>query len=199
MHNGGNFAYDPSIYGLSLAYWVQVVGTGAATTGSGVSTKIRLNADRIASMVCYRYADVEFSVNVPVAPTAADTRFIGLGLPSGGNRGRIGFSFGTDGILLAVVYDNQGALLASKAITWDATWSAAETRFRIVWYKGGVRFFIQLGSLTTAPVCVFKTQFGGSNDNVIVPSLPLVLDINNANSDNMDVGVIVLKDISSWN
>lgn len=190
-HRDGNFTYDPSIYGLSLSYWVQVVGSGAATTGSGVSTKIRLNADRIASMVCYRFVDASFFINVPVAPTAGDVRRWGFSIPGGGNRGRVGFDI-TDTDFKAVVYDNDGTLLASETLTWDASYTATETKFRLAWYRGGVEFYI--GTTRVA-----KLRMAGNAANTTVPTLPCPIDINNANSDNMDVGVIILKDISSWN
>jgi len=190
-HNNGNFTYDPAIYGLSLAYWVQVTGTGATTTGTGITTKVRLNADRIASMVCYRYADASFYVNVPVAPTASDVRSWGFRIPGGDNYGRVGFDI-TDTDFKCVVYDNNGTLLDSETIAWDAAWTATETKYRIVWYKGGVEFYI--GTTRVA-----KLQMAGLAANTAVPSLPMPIDINNANADNMDIGVIILKDISSWN
>lgn len=201
-HNNGNFAYDPAVYGYSAAFWAQVAGAGtAASTGSGITKKIRLNAARIASLVCFRYVSASFWINVPVAPTAGDVRSWGFRIPSLSNLGRVGFDT-TDTAFKCVVYDNDGTLLASKTITWDAAWTATETKYKIVWFKNGVRFFI--GS-----TCVFKTEFGGSGATkpayptatpvASTPSLPVMLDINNANADNMDVGVITLKDISAWN
>lgn len=190
VHSNGNFVYDPSIFGYDTTFFADITGAGG-TTGTGVSKKIRLNADRIASKVSFRFLDLEMNVNIPAAPTSGDVRSWGLLIPGGGNRARAEFDI-TGALFKTLLYDNNGVLIGTKTITWDATWSAAEVKYEIVIYRGGVKFFI-------AGDCVARFEMADFEANALPPDLSQAIHFNNANADNMDIGCIILRNISSWN
>lgn len=190
VHSNGNFVYDPSIFGYDTTFFADIAGAGG-TTGTGTSKKIRLNADRIASKVSFRFLDIEMYVKVPVAPTAADVRSWGLSIPGLGNAARAEFDI-TDDVFSVVLYDNNGVLAASKIIDWNTDWSNAEVKYGIVMYRAGVKFFID-------GVCVAKFEMKDFEVNTTVPDLAQAIHFNNANADNMDIGCIILRNISSWN
>jgi len=190
VHRGGNFVYDPAIYGYDTTYWATMAGTPAAS-GSALAQKILLNADGMSSKVFYRFVDLTMFLNIPAVPTTSDSRQFGLQIPGLGNRGRVAFDI-TGTAFTTKIYDNVGTLVKSTAQTFDATWAAAEIPYGIRIGRDGIKFFVN-------DVCIYRYSVAGRDANPVVTDLAQSIYINNANADAMYVGAVVLRNISSWN
>ena len=185
--------FDPNI--LDTAANIFVATTGAvATTGTAPNKKWRVNADSIFTYdTYYPVIDVEFVINVPTAPATGDSKSWGLRSPAAGNRGRVGFDI-TDDVFSAVVYDDHGNSELSAAITWVAAWSNAEVRYRIIHDGRTIRFFTAVASATAyTEQARYPSTANGQASNVDMPLLPMPLHMQNDDTDNMDVDLVVVR------
>jgi len=180
-----NFTYDAQIAQYDTTFWRAVTGTPTFSTPN-----MRMSSARVGSYSQYRYGDVEFTLTVPVAPTAGQSKRWGFSCPNLGNRGRIEFDI-TGAVFSVVAYANNGTtVLINQTITWDAAWTATAVRYRILWGREGIQFFIN-------DVKVAFAQIKGNATNPVVPNLPMALHMNNGNADNLDMAAIIAKDIQA--
>jgi len=179
------YIYDVVIKQFDTNFFKQISGTTTVA-----SNKLRFTSASAASYLLHEYCQrATFKINVPVKPTAGDSRRWGFYSPAASaTQGGIFFDI-TGDVFSVVVIDDAGTS-TSKTLTWtDATFSAHDILFEIEWEPSIVRVYVN-GSIvaTFAP-----TQ---SADNVTVsniPSLPLPIYINNGNADNMDVSYFLVR------
>ena len=166
--------YDPIVRGFDTSFWKEI-----AVTVSAASNKIRLtNGGEIASYPQFLFGTFEFAVNVPVAPTAGHARKIGLLLPSSPTKGSIYFEI--DGTTFkAVSYDEDGTV---QSTTLTFAGAATEKVFKIEWERDFIVF-----SHDGVAVATHKTRIG----KIILP-----LYFDNSVNDNMDLGLLAIKDTS---
>jgi len=171
------YIYDPALKGLDTSFWKTISGT-PAITGSGASSKIRLNAAEMATFLQHEYADIDFLVNVPVKPTAGDSRHWGFRIIGSTNPGAAYFDI-TGAVFTAKSVDSYGNA-QTTTLTWsDPLYTATETNFRINWDKDTIFFYIN-GSIVATHV-------------TNIPYTALPIDIKNGNSDNMDIGIVNVR------
>lgn len=180
------YVYDVAIKGLDANFWANVTGTPTVSSG-----KIRLNAAKMASYMLHEFADVEFLLTIPAAPTAGDVRQFGLKASSATTMGACYFDIaGT--VFTAKVFDNQGNS-KSVTITWNAAWTNAATLFRIVWEADRIQFWT---GIVTAGIAAYtlNATIASPQDLGSVPyDIALPVLINNANADNMDLTYLAVR------
>lgn len=163
-----NTYYDPQRQGYDTALFKTLTGTPAVS-----SNKLRLNAAGILHYADITKGDITFAVNIPVEPTAGDSRQIGL---KALNQDVYIYLDITDAVASLTVKSNEGT--TSTAFDWDDTnWSATEIEYRIKWEAGRAELWVNGNKMVTIA-------------NANVPSTPMSLYVNNGNSDNMDIGYI---------
>lgn len=182
-----SYVIDPQVYGLDPSIWKTVSGTPTVT-----SNKYRLNVAEIITYAQYKYGEFEFNLTVPVAPTAADSRTIGLLSKSLGNRTRISFVFNTSGELRAQIYGRKGDLLFNELIPWDTDWTNTAILFRIGWQRNAVKFTISTPTATE----LYSTTYNAGVESLFGS---LNIDISNANADNLDVASVSISNASVAN
>lgn len=166
------FIYDVIIKQFDTAFWKQTTGT---TTVS--SNKLRNNAAALASYMQLIYADIEFMINMPAAPTAGDARHWGLRSPATDALGAAYFKI-AGAVFTAETTDEFGNT-KSTTLTWSAGYTTTDTKFRIRVGKEEVTFYI--------------------NDVVVathtsaVPHIALPIRISNTNADNMDMAYLDVR------
>jgi len=169
------FKYDPSVEGYTSGnVFYTVSGTPAISSGN-----LRLNADTVQSDIAMTYGTLEIVSSIPVVPTSGDAREWGLKSGNLGNKGRLVFNT-TDDVFAIKFYDENGTLKVSQPITWDASWTATQTRWTIERYQRTVRFYVN-------SVQVYMMT-GISFENFA--KYPLPVYISNTNADNMDVSYV---------
>lgn len=166
------WSFDPQVGGYDETLWKTITGTPAIA-----GTILRLTSAEIISYQVFKNLSVEFAVTVPTAPATGDSKAWGLKNYSKGNKARAEFDI-TDAVFTAKVYDESGTVIASKTITWDATWTAAEARYRISISERNVFFAVD---------DTIVARF----EDVNVAKSPVSLHIVNADADNLDVGAVV--------
>lgn len=173
-----SFNYDPLRDGYtSGSIFATISGTPAIST-----SYLRLNNARVVGVQALKGPGLlEMDIIVPTAPTAGHARSWGRRLPFLGNRASMVFDI-TGKVFSALVYNNAGTLVFSKAITWSAEWTNVNTKYAINVGPSSVDFYVAgtlVASAGTDPT------FTANRDNM--PSLPVSLDINNGVADNMDI------------
>uniref|UniRef100_A0A6M3K891 Uncharacterized protein n=2 Tax=viral metagenome TaxID=1070528 RepID=A0A6M3K891_9ZZZZ len=154
-------------------------------TPSIASNKLRINTAEVESLASFFGGSLELLINVPVEPTAGDVRAWGFKIDNDGNEGRVEFDI-TDTDFTANLYDASGTVVASKTIDWDATWTAAEARYRISAAERNYIFAVN-------DTIVARFEYGRNNDiteDKILSRKPVSIHIQNGNADNMDVGLV---------
>jgi len=173
------FVYDPTIKAFDNLFFKKVSGTPSMVTGD-----IRLTSAVISSYSQYTYGDFEFIVNVPVAPTVAQSKYWGM-RNTATERGAMFFDI-TNDIFSFKSYDNDGNLV-STTIPWNQasqTWNGNFIKYKIVWDESGVKAY--------ADELLVATHKVGDH------SLPLPLKVANGNADNMDIDYILMAKIGSF-
>lgn len=170
------FYYDPQRQGYDTVLWKTVSGTPAVN-----GTNLRLNN---ASMI--HYGDIfkgEMTINltIPVGPTAGDNRKFGFNQLNSGSFAYFQIA-GT--AFTAEVADGQGNT-DSIVLTWDTTWTATATEFKVVWLGIEAAFFVN-------GIRQALTRVVG------VPKNPLSAFVANANADNMDIKYIEVKNVHNY-
>lgn len=167
------YVYDPQIKQYDTSFWKSITGIPAMS-----GNVIRYISAASASFGQHLFADVEFSVNVAVAPTAGHARFWGLRFPVGTGFGAIYFE--VTGTTFRAVSIDQGGTAENTSITWiPGTWTGADIVYRIRWENDEVRFYVN-GTLYATHV-------------TRVPQTPLPLMISNGVADNMDISSIRVR------
>lgn len=171
--------YDPVVKGFSNLFWATTSGAPTASGGD-----LRLNAAAIASFSQYVYGDFEFQVNIATTPSAGEAKHWGLRNPAS-SRGAMYFEI-TGATFQAVSVSDDGNTTNTTAVTWNdkgKTYNGNMTKFRIVWTKESVKFYVDT---IEAAVAEHITSAG---------SLPLALRLSNTDADNMDVDFIIGQSI----
>lgn len=166
------YVYDPIIKQYDTSFWKSTTGTPAMATDV-----IRYNADASASFGEHIFADVEFNLTVPVAPTAGQARFWGLRFPVGTGFGAVYFE--VTGTTFRAVSIGQGGTSETTNITWVTGWTAAAKSYRIRWENDEVRFYVD-GTLYVTHVAQ-------------VPQTALPLMISNGTADNLDLNYVAIR------
>jgi len=179
-----NFVYDPIVVGYDTTFFKTITGTPAVA-----SNKLRLSAAEVASYSFYRFTDIEFILNVPTAPTTGHVRAWGLKVPALGNKARIEFDI-TDAVLSCKAYDDAGTETINVPVTWNASWTATDTSFRIRVTPSGIKFFI-------AGVQVAVGELMNYSVNPDVPSIAQTIHIVNEEAENFDVTAIIARNVQS--
>jgi len=191
INQNTSFVYDPAVVGYETSFIKAISGTPTVS-----SSKLRLNAAEIATYDFFKFADVLFVMTVPAAPTSGDVRAWGLKVPALGNNARVEFDI-TGAVFSCKVYDDFGTAIGSTTVVWDATWTAAVVRYRIRFTQDGIKFYVDLNSLTTL-TCVARFAISGNaSQPVTLPTIPQVVHIINSNADNLDVTAIVGQHVHS--
>ena len=110
-----SYVVDPLIDGLSSTVWVNAGATIA-------SSKYQLNNASLRTVPQFLYGEVDMKVTIPTAPTSGHDRVFGFVGVSVGNRGAFIFRI-ADAVFTAEAYNNDGTLLSSQVIPWDAAWT----------------------------------------------------------------------------
>lgn len=143
----------------------------------------------MASYSQYVYGDFHFEANVATTPSAGEAKIIGLRNPACPTVGAAYFEI-TGATFRAVTYDVEKNTTATN-ITWNSkgeTWNGNMTKFRIVWTANYVKFYV---GGADAP---YATHEGSDN----IPNVALAIDINNGDSDNLDIDWIKFDRIGTY-
>jgi len=178
-----SFSYDPVRSGFDSNLWRTTSGAPAVLpsgrlvfdNGTGVT-------GAAVHYVDFTKGDISFNVNIPNVPDGGDIRAFGVSSPDGTSYVR--FSIGTTGTFFYAECSN-GVTTTTSAITWDASWTAANTVFRIIWEAGTVRFLI--GGTRAAVI---------SDDSV--PYGPLSLYASDNSTSPMTFGAINVRGTQSY-
>lgn len=198
-----NLTYSPAISGFDGNYAVRTTGSVDPTVDG--SNRLVLNADGFHTKTFLRYADVEFCVTVPVAPTSGDVRKWGFSNPNLNNRGRMEFDI-TGAVFSVYCYDekgnpldnNDGAASGNRVIAWDPAWTNTQVVFRIIWKETGVTF--QIGTITGGVVTFVtyaKFAIPGHTVNAHACRMALPLHVQNSNADSMLLHGIIQTNVQS--
>lgn len=169
------YVYDVVIKQYDTNFWKSV--TSLPTISSNL---LRFNAAEAASYLQHIFADVEFKMTVPAAPTSGDARYFGFKNPAGTGLGAVYFDI-TNAVFSLKIYDDFGNLY-SKVLTWSSGYTNTPTLFRIRWEKDGINVLINNVLVASIP----QTTTGQTTGKM-PPTGPVSISIKNANSDNMDM------------
>ena len=171
------FVYDCLVRQLNASFWKTIAATVAAA-----SNKIRLSGGgEIASYTQFKYGIFRFALNLPLAPETGEGKKFGLLLPSAVDVGSMYFDI-TDDVFSAVSYDENG-VVQTTVIAWDS-YEAAEHIYEIEWEKDFIIFKVD-----GLVVATHQTRVG---------SVPLPLYLVNADSNNEDLGYILIKETAQY-
>lgn len=173
--NYTNFYYDPVRNGYDSSMWHTLYGLPSV-----VSNQLVLN-----EASCVHFADIyrgqfTFNVNIPVAPTAGQTRSFGL---YGVSRDSYIIFNISDTVFSAKTSD--GVNSSSSVITWDSAWTATNLEFSIRWEGGTAKFFVN------------GNQMAAISD-ISVPGHPLSLYASNNTFDDMTIKYIEAQGIQTY-
>jgi hypothetical protein len=177
-HRDG-FIYDPIIKGFDTLFWATLAGTPAMS-----SNVLRLTSASIASYTEYFLADIQFRLNIAVAPTAGQNKVFGLYSPVTTALGSAYFKI-NGAVFTAESTDDVGNT-KSTTLTWSS-YEGVETVFRIRWEEDAIKFYI--GGAVVATHSVVVPSYGSS--------LALPIRVTNANADNMDIAYIAVRQTGS--
>ena len=168
------YVYDPVVKGADTTYWSAITGILTVTGGN-----LRFNTDRHTSFLQHIYGKYTFAVNVPSRPATNHNRVWGLRNPAAPTRGACIWEI-SDTTFRVVSFDDFGDTSQTTNLTWDSdVYDGAEINYGIRWEEDGVDFLIR-----DTVVATHRTVFG---------KIPLAIDIDNQESDNMDVGFIEIR------
>lgn len=174
-----NWQYDPSKHGFSSGTFLKTIsGTPAIS-----SNKLRLNNSEISTLTAFSEGMFSFTLNIPTAPTAGDSRVFGI--TSSGNASVPVAVFTISGTTFsASVYDRVGTLVATKVCTWSSAWTAVDSIFSIRITERNVFF-----SVGTTIVARFDDG-ADIKQTTQLTTAPLYVAIDNNNSDSMDLVLV---------
>lgn len=171
-----NFFYDPTRQGFDTESWSLISGN-TPVAASGI---IAINASAIYHYGDILRGDITMLLYVPTAPTSGDSRVFGLYHYGKGSY----LTFNISGTTFTAS-SSDGTNTNSVAITWQSSWTAAYTKFRIKWEAGLAHFFV--GGVQQAVIS--DTSITGG---------PMSLYIANNNADNLNLQYIDAKGIQSY-
>ena len=177
-----NFTYVPYVQGYDIALWRTLFGE--PTT---YNNKIDLTDAEIIHYATFMRGEVSFVLNVPTAPSAGDYRKVGLYNPSDGSYAY--FDFNSTGTLAAACKRGDGASTSSN-ITWNTSWTAEDTVFKIRWEGGQIYF-----SIGGTPVAVLSESGSDVYSSARIPCVPMNLFLSNRMGDSLLIGLIVAKNV----
>ncbi len=178
-HRDG-FIYDPIIKGWDSVFFATLAGAPAMS-----GSVLRLTSASIASYTQYCLADIEFDLNVAVAPVGGQSKVWGLYSPVTTTLGAAYFKV-SGAVFTAETTDNVGNT-KSTVLTWAAGYTGTNTAFRIRWEQDAVKFYIN-GTVVASHDLVVPTY--GS-------SLALPIRVTNTNADNLDIVYIAVRQTAS--
>ena len=166
------YVFDPMIKGYATDFWKTLTGTPAMS-----SNVLRFTSAKAESYIQHIFGEYEFLLNVPVKPTAGDSRQWGLMNPSSTNFGAIYFDISAT-VFSLKSYDDNGTL-TTTVLNWaDATFSAHAIKFKFRWEPDQIIAYVNDVKVATI--------------NQSSPSNALGLYINNGVADNMDLSYILV-------
>lgn len=175
---GSIYYYDSYRDGHDTSLIKDLSGTSSIT-----SNQLIINNCDIATFLAVNKQQVEFLLQLPVAPVAGQSKVFGLKSPIGANRSAIVFDM-TDDVFSAKIYKKDGsAVLFEKTIPWNSDWTAEDVRYRICLGERFVSFWIE-------DVCV--ARFGDNEASVFdfFPTIPLPIRITNNDTDDIKLSTI---------
>ncbi len=165
------YVYDPIIKGADTTYWAAITGTLTVA-----SNKLRFNTDHHASFIQHIFGRFTLAVNIPTRPATNDNKIWGLRNPGAALRGGIFFEI-SDTTFRVVSFDNYGDTSETTNLTWDSdSFDGAEINYGINWERDQIKFLI--GDTVVA------------THTASIGTLPLSIDIDNQDADNMDIGFV---------
>lgn len=178
-HRDG-FIYDPIIKGFDSVFFATLAGSPALS-----GSVIRLTSASVASFTQYGFADVEFNLNIAVAPVGGQSKVWGLYSPVTTTLGAAYFKV-SGSAFTAETTDNVGNT-KSTTLTWAAGYTGTNTVFRIRWEQDAIKFYIN-GTVV-------------ASHDLVVPSygssMALPIRITNTNADNMDIVYLAVRQTGS--
>ncbi len=174
------YIFDARIKRGDTTFWSEHSGSLSTDTDDS-TTAIRITSARVHSYLQHIYGDYEFSASIPVVPGSGIDHSWGLRNPTNDTTlgdsnivaGGIYFQVDSD-VVTAISYDDFGNK-ETTTITWNALWTAKQTRYKIRWEEDIVNFLV--------------------NDSVVathtkVPKHPQSLEIRNGDASNLDVAFV---------
>lgn len=121
--------------------------------------------------------------------TQGGNMFFGFNIPSLGDAWKIGFDVEGDQIF-CVIYDEDGALVTSHEVSWDAsTWNTNDIEFRVSWAPSLIKFWIN-------GACVFEYS-KLKNVNAKIPDVPMMIRLKQDVVINVDIACMIMRNIYS--
>ncbi len=175
------FFYDPTSYGLNDDV-IQIIGSGGVTAVGG---KLRVNNGKFNTLFQFFHGKLQMKVTIPTAPTAGDSRIIGVYSRAWGNRNAY-YIYINGSNIHARTYSERSAVAESTALMWDSSWTNTPIMIEFIQRIDRVEFWIGKLNEATRRVAVHCTT---------IPALTLMpVYVSNSNADNMDVHFINIKD-----
>jgi hypothetical protein len=159
-----SFIYDVPRQGMNTALIKDLVGTSVAN-----SPNIEINAGSIIGLADMKGGNFKFFVTIPTAPTAGDSRQIGLYTA----RSNSGYFFDITGAVFSAKVVDELGNITSQTLTFDPSWVATETTFQVSRSAGVFTFSIN-GNVAAVLAPGDK-----------VPKTPVSFYLANANADVM--------------
>lgn len=176
------YVYDAIIKQYDSTFWKTTTGTPAMS-----GNVLRFTSAASVSYLLHIFADVEFNLNIPTAPTAGDARHWGLRNPATDGEGAVYFKIAGTAFTAEVV-DSTGNT-KSVTLTWSAGYTATATEYRIRWEADHIIFYIN-GTIV-ATIGTFEMPKNS------IPENPLALRVVNGNADNMDMAYVAVRRAAS--
>lgn len=176
------YVYDPIIKQFDTTFWKATTGTPAMS-----SNVLRFTSAAVASYLQHIFADIEFDLTIPAAPTVGDVRSWGFRNPSSDDLGAVYFKIAGTAFTAEVVDSNGNA--TSTVLSWIAGYTATATKYRIRWENDHIIFYIN--GVIVATVATENTA------NNQIPENALAARIINGNADNMDLTYMAVRRAAS--
>lgn len=173
-----NFYYSPIRQGFDSSTWSTLFGNPVVS-----SNRLVLQDAAIIHWGDILRGDATFSVNIP-APAVGLSKKFGFFEP---NKNAYAYFSIAGGVLYATCSD--GSSTTSVAITWQASWTSADTEFRVKWEAGTVKFYI--GTIGTAIEQAVINDVSVSGD-------PMSIYVSDEGSDTVLLNYITVKGIQSF-
>ena len=182
-----SYVVDPLIDGLSSTVWVNAGATIA-------SSKYQLNNASLRTVPQFLYGEVDMKVTIPTAPTSGHDRVFGFVGVSVGNRGAFIFRI-ADAVFTAEAYNNDGTLLSSQVIPWDAAWTNTPISLIISHLDTNATFIVRTsaGAADEYAVAFNLTERILLETKIVEVANPLTID--NGTADNLLVSYVAFNDI----
>jgi len=180
-----NFTYIPAVQGYDTELWRTFFGD--PTT---FNNKLSFRDAEAIHYATFMRGEISFVLNVPTAPTAGNSRKVGLRNPSDGSYAY--FDFSSSGTLSAACARG-GAASTSAAVVWNTAWTATDTVFKIRWEAGQVYFFVN--AVKVALLSETGSALVGAEN---IPCVPMSPFISNRQGDALLVGLFVAKNVQGY-